>query len=141
MPLATNLNTNEVKDRSGAEVEFLHFSQEGRSHIYAKSGEAFNLPHRLKVNHQETGKVEKTIRRSLVRVDKTVIGKVSGKPVTISFYACGVIPVGDLDAAAMTDVQDTCANLISFLATTGAGTTVLFDGSGNGASCLINGTQ
>lgn len=137
MSLPTSLLTNEVKDRTGAEVEFEHRSLEGRTHIYARKGMNPSLPAFLKVAHQETGKGAGLTQRSQVRVDLTVTGK-SGKAVQVSAYKVLVIPLGEIED--LTAVQDASAMLDSFCATTGAATTVLFDGSGNGDSALINGT-
>lgn len=53
--LSNTLNTNEVKDAAGTEVEFSRISTNGRSTEYAKVGEVPNAPYRLKVSHQETG--------------------------------------------------------------------------------------
>lgn len=137
MPLPQTLNTNEVKNAAGTEIEFLYRDEVGRMREYAASGEAPNLSHRLKVSHQEVGKGTELVRRSVSRVDKTVVGA-SGTKRVISFYKVGVIPVGDL--ADLTVVKDVSAELDSFCCTTGAATTVLFDGSGYGDSAIINGT-
>lgn len=136
--LPTNLNTNEVKDRAGVEIEFNRYESEGRQLIFAASNEVPSAPHRLKVAHQETGSGLTAVRRSAVIIDKTVTGK-SGKPVVIRMQKTGVIPVGELDN--LDAVKDVSAELDSFCATTGAGTTVLFDGSGNGSSAVINGSM
>lgn len=135
--LAITLNTNEIKDRAAVEVEFGRIATDMRSAEYAQLTEAPSAPHRLKISHQESGSGASKRRRSLVRFDKTVTG-VSTKPVVVSAYAVVDIPVGDLstyDAA-----KDVLAELMSLCATTGAGTTVLFDCSGNGASALVQGT-
>jgi hypothetical protein len=137
MSLSNTLNTNEVKNAAGTEVEFQHLSQEGRMRIFAQVGESPSLQHRIKVSHQETGANTERVRRSVVRVDKYVTGA-SGKMVPISFYKVAVIPVGELSN--LTEVANVSAELDSFCATTGAATTVLFDGTGNGDSCLLNGS-
>lgn len=138
--LSNTLNTNEVKDRAGVEVEFerLQSTPVGRSTEFAQKSEPPNAIHRLKISHQETGSGAELVRRSLVRVDKTVTG-VSGKPRVISSYNVMVIPVGDI--ANYDEAKNVEAELMSFLATTGAGTTVLFDCTGNGAAALIAGTM
>jgi hypothetical protein len=41
--------------------------------------------------------------------------------------------------SAQTEAANVMAELMSFCATTGAATTVLFDGTGNGAATLLNG--
>lgn len=77
-------------------------------------------------------------RRSAVRVDKTIISSVDNvTPVTVSAYNVVDIPVGAMLTIA--EAANVEAELMSFVSTTGAGTTVLFDGSGNGAKCLLNG--
>jgi len=135
--LPANLTTNEVKDSSGTEVEFLRMSVSERKVIFAKNGEAPNAPYRLTVSHSETGSGVDLRRRSLIRVDKTVTGS-DNLPRTISFYAVGDLPTGDLATAA--EMKNVLANLISFLASTGGDTTVKFDCTGNGADAMINGT-
>lgn len=134
--LSTTLNTNEVKDRAGVEVEFAHKSLIGSVHEYAKVGETPNLKHRLKVSHQEISEGQEARRRSAVIVRREITGK-SGKTRVIQFVFSGDIPVGDIEDFNL--VKDTAANVLSFCATTGAGTTVLFDGSGTGADAVING--
>lgn len=137
MPLPVDLTTNEVKDRAGAEVEFLHFSCEGRAHIYQKKDANPSLQQILRVEHAESGAGSEKVRRSVVRVDVPVTGT-SGKIRKVSAYKVIVIPVGDV--ADLNAAKDASAMLDSFCATTGAATTVLFDGSGNGNYAAINGT-
>lgn len=137
MPLPTNLNTNEVKDRLGAEKEFNYLDSEGRVRRYSRVGAAPSQPCILKVSHLMSGSGATAVRRSMARVDITVVGK-SGKLVQCSAYKVVVVPEGELDD--LNAVSDASAMLDSFCATTGAATTVLFDGSGNGDSALINGT-
>jgi len=135
--LPINLTTNEVKNSAGAEVEFLRLSTLDRSVTFAQSGETPNLPHRLKVSHLETGSGQELRRRSVTRVDKTVAG-VSTKPRVISGYLVLDIPVGDLST--FTEVTNVNAELLSFCASLGASTTILYDGTGNGAAAAINGS-
>lgn len=136
--LANTLNTNEVKNAAGTEVEFQSLGIEGRSHKYAAIGESPALPHRLTVSHQETGKGIRLVRRSVVRVDKTIVSTVDlVTPVTISFYVVAAIPIGAL--AAITEASNVNAELLSFCASLGASTTILYDGTGNGSTCLLNG--
>lgn len=137
--IATTLNTNEIKNAAGTEVEFGRSSSEGRTVIYETLSVVPAMPHRLTVKHSETGSGTGLRRRSLVRFDKVIAGQVdTTAPCTVSFYAVADIPVGNMTA--LTEAQNVCAELMSFLATTGAATTVLFDCSGNGASALVNGT-
>lgn len=135
--LPTNLTTNEVKNAAGTEVEFNRLATLDRSVTFAQVGESPNLEHRLKVSHLETGSGSETTRRSMVRFDKTVTG-VSGKPRVISFYAVASVPIGDI--ANYTEASNVSAELTSFLASTGADTTIKYDGTGNGAAALINGS-
>lgn len=136
--LATSLNTNEIKNSAGTEVEFQHRQYgEGMMREFSAIGELPNLEHRLVVSHQESGSAAKKVRRSLVRFNKNVAG-VDGTIETISFYTVAVIPVGNL--ANFTEVTNVCAELVSFLASLGASTTILYDGTGNGATSLINGS-
>jgi hypothetical protein len=136
MALANTLNTNEIKNAAGTEVEFGRISTNGRSTEYAVLTESPNAPHRLKISHQETGVGASLVRRSVVRFDKTVTG-VSSTPRVISAYMVLSAPVGDLSAT--TELANTIAELTSFCASLGASTTILFDGTGNGASTLISG--
>jgi len=135
--LPTSLTTNEVKDAAGAEIEFARLSTEGRKVVFAKAGELPNAPHRIVVSHAETGVGAALRRRSLVRVDKTVAG-VSGVPRTVSCYSVLDAPIGDL--AVDTEIKAVVANLVSFVASTGADTTVKYDCSGTGASALVAGS-
>lgn len=136
--LNSTLNTNEIKNAAGTEVEFSHLSQTGRSREFAQITEGYTTPNRLKIQHLETGDGIKKRRRSVCRFDKTVMSTVDTTlPVTISAYTVLDIPTGAL--VATTEAANVLAQLMSFMATTGSGTTVLFDCSGNGASVLLNG--
>lgn len=138
MSLNKTLNTNEVKDAAAAEVEFQQIASTSRSATYAKIAEVPNLPYRLTISHQETGAGLKMRRRSLLRFDKTVMSGVDTTlPITVSAYVVLDAPVGAMSA--ITEAANVLANIMSFLSTTGAGTTVLFDGTGNGAATLLTG--
>jgi len=134
--LSNTLVTNEVKDSSGTEVEFQRISTNGRSTEYAQITETPIAPHRLKVSHQETGSGSSRRRRSVVRVDKTVTGA-DNLPVTLSCYIVLDIPVGDMSA--YTEAKNVTAEILSFCASLGASTTILYDCTGNGAVCLTTG--
>jgi len=137
--LSNTLNTNEVKNSAGAEIEFDHLDSNGRTRVFAQKNEAPNLPHRLTIAHQETGVLLKKRRRSVVRVDKTVISAVDNvTPIVASAYIVVDLPVGGQTTNA--ESANVIAELLSFCATTGAATTVLFDCTGNGASALLNGS-
>jgi hypothetical protein len=77
-------------------------------------------------------------RRSLVRFDKTVTSGVdSVTPITVSAYAVLDFPTGASTSAA--EAANVIAELMSFLASLGASTTILYDGTGNGAKALLEG--
>lgn len=136
--LSNTLNTNEIKNAAGTEVEFQRLSQSGRTTEFAQITEAPNLPHRLKISHLESGSGLTKRRRSVVRFDKTVASTVdTTKTATISAYLVLDAPIGAL--IANTEFANALAELLSFCATTGAATTVLFDGTGNGAVALLSG--
>lgn len=136
--LSNTLNTNEVKNSSAAEVEFSRISTNERKTVFAQVGEAPALEHRLSIAHQETGSGLKQRRRSVVRVDKTTISTVDTvTPITTSCYIVLDIPIGASLTTA--EASNVIAEILSFCATTGAATAVLFDGTGNGASALLSG--
>lgn len=139
MSIPTNLQTNEVKNAAGTEVEFLGTGPDGRTRSFIQLNENPSQPHRIKVQHQETGVGMKRVRRSNIRIDKTTISTVDSlTPVTHTMSVTLSFPVGAMVSADV--AKDVVAELISFLATTGAGTTVLFDCTGYGADALVNGT-
>lgn len=136
--LSNTLNTNEVKNSAGAEVEFNHLQANERTRVFSQIAESPSSPHRLSISHQETGVGIKRRRRSVVRIDKTSVSGVDAT--TLCTNSCYIVldtPVGA--STSMAEATNVIAELLSFCATTGAGTTVLFDGSGNGASVLISG--
>jgi len=135
--LPNTLNTNEVKNASAAEVEFQRLSTTNRSTVFGQISETPAQPHRLTISHLETGTGMKLRRRSLVRVDKTVISGVdSVTPITVSAYVVMDIPVGAMSA--MTEGTNVLAELTSFVATLGT-STHLYDGTGNGSVALLTG--
>lgn len=136
--LSNTLNTNEIKNSAGTEVEFSRLSTSDRSTVFAQSSETPSAPHRLTISHQESGSGLKKRRRSLVRFDKTVISGVDNiTPVTVSAYAVLDHPVGASTSNA--EAANVLAELMSFMASLGASTTILYDGSGNGANALLTG--
>jgi hypothetical protein len=136
--LPTTLNTNEVKNSAGTEVEFSRLKTFDRSLIFRQTTETYALPFRLAISHAESGSGINLRRRSLVRFDKKVMSTVdTSLPVVVSAYAVVDIPQGALLAS--TEVAHVLAALMSFLASLGASTTILYDGTGNGAAALING--
>lgn len=137
--LSNTLNTNEIKNAAGTEQEFGRISQGEYQTEFALLTETPAYPHRLTVKHLEVGSGTDQRRRSVVRFDKVVAGTIdTTKTVTISSYLVVDIPKGNLST--YDEPKNVLANLLSFCATTGAGTTVLFDCTGNGATTLISGT-
>lgn len=140
MALSNTLNTNEIKNASGVEVEFQRLGDgpTPRSTVFQQVAESPSLPHRLNIAHVEQGSGLKKRRRSVVRFDKTVISTVdSVTPVTVSAYTVLDAPVGAM--AASTEFSNVLAELMSFMASLGASTTILFDCTGNGAKTLVEG--
>jgi len=136
--LSNTLNTNEIKNSAGTGIAFQRLSTEARKTLFAQTTEGPSLPHRLSIAHQESGSGLKARRRSVVRIDKTVMSTVDTTvPCTISAYLVLDAPVGAL--VANSEMINVVAEVLSFCATTGAATTVLFDGTGNGAATLLNG--
>lgn len=136
--LSNTLNTNEIKNSSGTEVEFGRLESNARSTVFSALLETPSLPHRLTISHQENGEGLKKRRRSLVRFDKTSMSGVDATlPITTSAYMVLDHPVGASSSNA--EAANVIAEILSFCATTGAATTVLFDGTGNGAATLLNG--
>lgn len=137
--LNTHLTTNEVKDSAGAEVEFLRLSSSGREAVFAKNGEAPNLPNRISIKHAETGEGIKKRRRSLIRFDKTSMSTVDATlPVVTSAYVVVDTPVGAVTND--TELTTVLAYLNSFLSLDGTGTTCLFAGTGSGTKVLREGS-
>jgi len=135
--LSNSLNTNEIKNASGTEVEFSRLSTEGRGTEYSQITETPSLPHRLSIKHQETGSGVKGRRRSVARIDKTVISGVdSATPITVSAYLVLDAPVGGMTS--ITEATNAIAELGSFLFTTGS-STFLYDGTGTGSAALLSG--
>lgn len=137
--LANTLSTNEIKNAAGTEQEFTRLSQGIRDTTFAAINEAPSAPHRLIIKHVESGKGVDLRRRSLCRFDKTVTGHVDvTKSVVVSAYVVLDLPVGQLDD--WVAPKDVLANLMSFMASLGATTTILYDGTGSGAATLLSGT-
>lgn len=136
--LSNTLNTNEVKNAAGTEVEFSRLSTDARSSVFAQITETPAAPHRLSISHTEVGSGVAARRRSVVRIDKTVTGQVdTTTPAKASAYVVMDIPIGNLTA--YTEAQNVLAELMSFCASLGASTTILYDCTGNGANALISG--
>jgi len=136
--LSNTLTTNEIKDAAGAEVEFERSAISEASTTYKKIAEDVANPLRMSISHQHVGSGTTATRRSVLRFDRGVTNAVSQAKGTSSAYVvlsspCGMLENGNNDKAVL-------AHLISFIASTGADTTVKFDGSGTGAAALLNET-
>jgi hypothetical protein len=139
MALPTTLNTNEVKNSAGTEVEFNRLGPGvGRSVVFAQNGEAPYAPRRLTISHVETGVGVLRRRRGLIRFDYSTTGQYdSTKIERISAYTVLDSPIGNLTA---NDIPThVLAYLNSFMASLGASTTILYDGTGNGTQALLTG--
>lgn len=137
--LSNTLNNNEIKNAAGAEVEFEHKTGGDNFRVFMQINEPPADPHRLTIKHQESGTGINQRRRSVVRFDKQVMSTVdTTKPVTISAYCVLDAPTGAL--LANTEMSNVLAELMSFMASLGASTTILYDCTGNGAKSLIGGT-
>lgn len=136
--LANTLNTNEVKNAAGTEIEFQRLKTEGRTTVFAQIAETMSKQHRLTISHLETGIGLKARRRSLIRIDKTSTSDVDlVTPITDSCYIVGDFAVGAHNAT--TEPANVVAELLSFCASLGASTTILYDCTGNGARELLQG--
>jgi len=135
--LSNTLNTNEIRNSAGTEVEFQSLIIDGRTRTFAQISETPALPHRLTISHSESGKGIKAVRRSMVRFDKSVISGVDATTV-VTPYAYIVLgaPIGAITTYA--EVTNVLAELLSFVSTQG-GSTLLYDGTGNGAAALLTG--
>jgi hypothetical protein len=135
--LSNTLNTNEIKNAAGTELEFQRLQSLGRTAEFGLITESPYLPHRISIKHAETGSGLKLKRRSTIRVDKTVISSVDSlTPVTPLAYIVIEYPVGALTAN--TEMANVLAELGSFVFTLGT-TTHLYDGTGTGAKELLAG--
>lgn len=136
--LSNTLVTNEVKNAAGTEVEFSRLSIGTRSTEYSAVSETPSKPNRLSIQHTESGSGIDRRRRSVVRFDKTDTGQVdTTKTMRSSAYVVLDCPVGQQTTNALP--ADVLAQLVSFVASLGASTTILYDGTGNGSTALLTG--
>jgi hypothetical protein len=139
--LPDSLNTNQIRNSAGTEIEFeIHEGPVGRLRKWRQVAMIPYLGHYLTVSHQEVGSGLKLVRRSLVRFDKTVLSTVDNlTPVTISAYTVLVAPVGAL--ATLAEPTTVLAELHSLNASVASATALTLDGTGNGSIALINGSM
>lgn len=136
--LTNTLNTNEIKNSAGTEVEFTRLSIGDRTTVFAAVAETPSKPNRLSIQHSESGTGINRRRRSVVRFDKTDSGQIdTTESMRASAYVVLDAPIGQLTSTALP--ADTLAQLMSFCASLGASTTILYDGTGNGAAALLSG--
>jgi len=137
--LPQHLTTNEVKNSSGTEVEFNRAREEGTAVIFQRSGMQPAYPETIKIAHDVKGTGLSRVRRSVTRVDVTSVSEIDAvTPVTESHYLVSVVPEGHRTSTAKTATS--LAYLMSLLASKGASTTILYDGTGYGAEAHVNGT-
>lgn len=135
--LSNNLNTNEVKNAAAVEVEFQHLRYPtSDSREFALIGEAYDMPHRLRVSHRLSGTGLKQKRNSAVSFLKTVAGS-DGSPVTVKCNVTVEIPVGNLGSN--DEVENICAEAGSFCFTAGD-TTFVHACTTPGVKALIDGS-
>jgi hypothetical protein len=136
--IANSLTTNEIKNAAGTEKEFQRLQTDGRSTEFGLITETPSTPHRLTVSHNETGTGVNRRRRSLIRFDKTFQSAVD----TTVFPKTSAYVVLDRPLGHETtddNEKEVLANLMSFVASLGASTTILYDCTGTGASNLLSG--
>jgi len=137
--LPTTLNTNEVKNAAGTEVEFQRRGVWGEDGIeFSAIAEVPNREHRIRVGHRENGTGIMRVRESVIQVFKIVDGTIDlSKTAKIMAQLKLTIPIGNISD--YSEVKNVVAELGSFTYSLGATTTILFDGTGNGAAAVING--
>jgi len=138
MALSDNLNTNELKNAAGVEVEFTRFGGEGRTRLWQPVSVIPALPQILTVQHREIGAGFDRRRQSNITLYISTVGtkdatKIVKNKVSVS---CDV-PVGNIND--FSDIKYCLACVGSLLYTNGTNTFV-YDGSTPGAAALANGT-
>lgn len=136
--LPDTLNANQIKDRLGAGVNtFESVNDEGRTRLFRNTAAAYNRPQELALKHRETGSGIKLVRDSAIIGSHVVTGD-DGTPCKIEVLIRARVPVGNL--ASKDPVKEVIAMVLSFSASLGVNATILYDGTGNGAVVLINGS-
>jgi hypothetical protein len=139
MALANTLNTNEIKNAAGTEVEFQRLRTGDWNAEFAVITESPAFPYRMKISHQEIGSGASKRRRSNITFKTVTTGQID--TTKLKQDSCSLTldrMIGnENDSGAV--AKALIANMLSFVGTTGAGTTVLFDCSGTGASNLLSG--
>lgn len=142
--LPTNLNTNEVKNAAGTELEFYRrgpLPSNPMSLEFAWVSEVPGRPFRMHFAHQEQGDSRNKVRRSL---HKTIHWLDSSQLIDATIPSfCMVttvfqIPIGNLTT--LTTIKDVGACHGSSLMSRGADSTILFNCTGVGMEALVNGS-
>jgi hypothetical protein len=135
--LSDSLVTNEIKNAAGTEIEFSRRSQGVNETEYYALSEGATTEHTMRIKHAVSGTGRNKVQSSAIRFDKTVISTVDLiTPCIHSFYFVLKSPIGLM--LAKDESKNVIAEGMSFLASLGANTTILYDCSGNGALSLIN---
>lgn len=139
MSLPNNLTSNEVKTVAGAELEFSRYKTGPGAYVQWRLASASPaLPFLLSISHAESGREFRLRRRSLFRTEKTSVSGVdSVTPITPLIYTVCDLPIGAM--LTMDEGKAVMAAHISMLASIGASTTILYDGTGTAAAALLNG--
>lgn len=138
--LAESLNTNQIKNAAGTEKEFFKIGPLGDSGSkYQLIPQDITEPHVMNVRHAIEGTGVGRKRKSVIRFEKSTAGLVDAtKQATCWAQVTTSVDIGNLEN--LDNLKEVLANLMSFLATTGAGTTVLFDCTGTGAVSILEGS-
>jgi hypothetical protein len=137
--LNNTLTTNEIKNATGSGLAFERVATgPGKQTEFKLSAETLGNPYRMTISHSRVGSGQSERRRSVVKFTAREEDANDGQKFETSAYIVVDEPTGRADN--QTTLAGLIANILSFCATTGAASTVLFDGSGNGAKVLLNET-
>lgn len=93
----------------------------------------------MTISHQEVGSGITRRRRSVVSFERSDSGQVDATQIQRNrAYAVLDFQVGNATDTVV--VKELLAYLMSFMASLGASTTILYDGTGNGAATLLAGS-
>lgn len=137
--LSDSLVTNEIKNSAGTEIEFRRRSLGNNETEFYALTEGAVTEHTLRVKHTITGVGRNKTQSSAFRFDKTVISTVD--LITPCIHSCYTVlkyPFGLMLTNA--EAANVIAENMSFLASLGASTSILYDCTGNGAQALLNRT-
>jgi hypothetical protein len=138
MALADSLTTNELKDSTATEIEYLYFNQEARFKEWSKSGASPGLPDHLKIQHRDVGTGVDRVRQSNISLYKTEVGVYDTTKLAKSIASISLtVPEGNISV--LTRAKDALACLGSLVFTNG-NTTFVYDATAPGGSALLNGT-